>query len=408
MSRSILCTLDRAIKVRRNHGAWYASFAQDCDQHTHFINVLEEVKHILQPLVPPTTRSAHVEAGKVTESDSNDDELRSRFEPLSLDADEDGDILSTIDESPDIQDCLESTNTHVSMDLEEETFETYFAVSCFFEDLDKLLTFVSQVWLDYSEGHLHIIPASITVNTAIDLAHNFEEELLKIVPKSCAEIVRMHYEACCQSSNKDPNLKQEPEDLFNFEAYDQAERSFLTISSILSSCPTIFRDYFASDEFETFSTSLYGSNCERYSNRESYHFNKIILIDHFDILNYMMHALLPSGTAPIHDDFTRASIDWMFFQDRKPTLWMLFAAKAHLRSRHVLGSNIGRGCHDLYQAGLTMSCSLREQMKFYECREIPHCKDKSMEAAKYTIAGIKSWATSAGETKQRFCSVSYT
>ncbi|RDI84382.1 hypothetical protein Vi05172_g5646 [Venturia inaequalis] len=396
--QSVLRTLDRAIKVRRTHGSVYTNASQGCDQHTHFINVLEQVKETLQPQV------AHEVAKPKQTTSSNLGSLSSVFEPLSLDVDaDDRNSSPTSCDVPSTHDSGKLPHVRVALDTEQEIAESYFAVYCFFEDLRELLTSVAQVWIDYREGRLYIITASITVNTTIDLARNLEEELLKGVPKSCPEIVRMHYEACCQLSNKDPDLKQEPDDLFNFEAYEEADRSFSTILAILSTCPTQFRDYFSSDEYEAFK-STDSFSCKTNSNRDSYQLGKLLLIDCFRDLQDMMRAILPSDPAPIHDDFTRASIEWMYFSNRRPTLWMLFAAKVYLVSRHVLEGDVGRGCQDLHKAGLAMSWTIREHIQFHECRKISYWKETNMKSAIDMMTTIRSWATSAGEAKNKLYS----
>lgn len=398
MPKSIIRTLDRAIQIRRAHVAWHSSNAQGCDQHAHFINVLEDVKHTLEPLKPSAT--THVEA-KVPESESHEDNLRSRFEPLSLDADDD-ETISPITEDANGSD--KQPGVKIAMNPEEELVESYFAVSCFFDDLNTLLAFVSQVWTDYRERNLHIVPTAITINTAIDLARSLEESLYQIVPKSCSEIVRMQYEACCQATSKNPDSTQE-NGLFNYEAYDAADESLLTIFTILATCPD------TQSQMDKKGPDTSYSPREHMTNQEKYHRDQEILNERICIVDLTARLMMRhKENAPILDDFTRAILIWRngSVHDSRAgiSFWILFAAKVYLLSHHILGDSISRGCLEVYKTGTSVNFTLEEHVEFHDLYAMPFDTTKNMAAAKCLQKIIHQWATPPTEARAKIDAVS--
>jgi Family of unknown function (DUF6604) len=58
-----------------------------------------------------------------------------------------------------------------------------FALFCLFEDLNRIRTSVSNVWKKYKEQEIDLITASVTTNTAIQLAIRVQSETLAAFPK---------------------------------------------------------------------------------------------------------------------------------------------------------------------------------------------------------------------------------
>jgi hypothetical protein len=402
ISEKVLQTLDRAIAVRKAHGAWYAKFAKECEQHTYFVNVLEDVKKTLQPLVRPNHDAFRTKTKPILSPNlsgghtrANSGSLNSRFELLEVeDVSDEDDILPTPNGAVSVQTGSNAPHVQVVVSAEEELAEAYFAVWCFFEDLNKLRAFTHQTWMDYRDGNLNLVPASINTNTAVDLVRSLEEDLHKIYPRECNEIVRLYYQGCCKAAGEDPQYKERPSDCFNFAAYEAAERSFLTTETNLLTC---LRELIGNHIFPPL---------REYSTmtpREKFLKDKDLLLEHF----YNMKATKKYGVvAPSEDEFTKLSR--RFAQDGKMSICLLFAASAYLTSYHVLQEGIWYVLRDFYAVGRSISHSLNEHIDFHKGLKVNKWHAKNDENLKDLLRiEIDNWTSSAQEATERFLAVSY-
>jgi hypothetical protein len=68
-------------------------------------------------------------------------------------------------------------------DLEQEKL---FAIFCLFDDLDRLRSYIMNVWVEFKEGKIDVLAASVITNTAFQLAIRTQNEILATFPE-CSE-----------------------------------------------------------------------------------------------------------------------------------------------------------------------------------------------------------------------------
>jgi hypothetical protein len=154
--------LDRAITTRE----WFSAAIsphlpasvrkqKSDDRHTFFLGVLKNVRDILTP------RYAK-------------DYIPQRHTPTSMD-----DIQAMfgdleVEEPSEV--LQEETTATLTTPQSEASIVHYQAFQLLLSDLNKLRTEVRRIWAAYRKGGLDLVTASITTNTAVDLARSLEEE----------------------------------------------------------------------------------------------------------------------------------------------------------------------------------------------------------------------------------------
>lgn len=181
----------------------------------------------------------------------------------------------------------------------------------------------------------------------------------------------------------------------------------MTIFTILSACPDTRSLLDNVDDTAT----TYPPR-EKMSNREQHLQDQEIMVESVCNLELVFRILMdPKETTPIHDEFTRAVVAWRkrrAFQDGQTQIsfWLMFAAKAHLVSHHVLGDYNSRGCHDLYKTGISIGHTLREHIEVHDFHAMPFGVEPNLAAAKRLQKVILQWATAPTEEKEHFTAVS--
>ncbi|KAE9993616.1 hypothetical protein Vi05172_g7776 [Venturia inaequalis] len=353
---TIFHTLDRAISVRKAHTAWYANFAKECDQHMHFVKVLEEVRNILHPLLRKRTSRAPTKPSLASSANQENQQptttLHTRFDLLGMeDLPDDDDASNDDSPAPPSVSAAQNGNTvtHVQVVIpnDDQLAEQHFKVWCFFEDLNSLRSLIEKTWTDYHDEKLDLIPATLTTNIAVDLVRSMEAELQQSCSLDCHKLVWMCYEGCCKSSKKDPNFKHLPDDKFNFDAlYPAADRSLLAMETHLLAC----RGAKANQRPDVRPRSIPSSMTPR----ERFRNDQKLLSDYF-----LSVAELPRPFFPSEDEFTKLSGQFDF--DGKMTMPLLFATDAYLTAQNIVQSDriaskdfhrIGGQFRDTLQANL--------------------------------------------------------
>lgn len=177
----------RAVSARNRFTAYFRSktkageneMARDNDRHSYFIALMEEVLLTLQPCFAVSAGDA---TGEDRQPSSTLEDLENRFaileveEPVEQEGD---DAMGSAALSP-TQPIYDLEIPKVEKDMEEEKL---FAIFCLFEDLGRLRTYLSRVWVEYKLGIVDLITASVTTNTAFQLAIRTQEELLVNYPQ---------------------------------------------------------------------------------------------------------------------------------------------------------------------------------------------------------------------------------
>ena len=182
---SVVTTLLRsAIALRKRCSQWFSEQssqqAAKNETHSHFITVLEKILQLLQPTGPDEsseqTLATTISPNQGT--DSQVDTLNNIFDVLNIEESEMEEI-----QSPETTVVTTRTTPLWRYEVEPDDEEVYFALYCFFDDLNRLRDHLQDLWEDYKDGEEDLVSASVTTNMAFQLVKQAEEELIATLPK---------------------------------------------------------------------------------------------------------------------------------------------------------------------------------------------------------------------------------
>lgn len=177
---SVITAISRVIEARSAANEWFANQNKNTDQdgHAHFIHTLTLVKQILEPLAGAEEDTTIQEsADEVTLVDN-------MFEGLDIQ-----DVSQQFLDSPGIPQkdhtaaraltgLMEYVFDHMGKKMEEQM-----AASALFRDIHKIYDHIRQTWLQYKEGKMELMAASLISNTGIDLIRRLEEDFFAQFPQ---------------------------------------------------------------------------------------------------------------------------------------------------------------------------------------------------------------------------------
>ena len=173
--------LQQAIKMRRSHQAWLIRFSQETNSaasnhgHTHFIQTLETVMEILRPNIPEASRPKSAQ----NDVDTKACQLANIFEHLTVEEPaEAGDSGTNVRR----EDAAQNISVTVIDAVEDETEEAFIASFYLTVDAHRFLEEIREVWVSYEQGHLDLMTAAITTNTAIEFCRKLQEEFEEAFP----------------------------------------------------------------------------------------------------------------------------------------------------------------------------------------------------------------------------------
>jgi hypothetical protein len=187
---AIFRILDRAINLRRRVSDAYQQANKGCSLqdiesdsgHTHFVEVLEKVKELLKGKeIPPTTTCQQVTpVSTVAKEKEKDASITNGFSGLHIyetsrtkvdfgDMDMDMDLAN-----PGKQD---EHGEVYKVEQIPDSQEALIALQCLLEDLAAMRKVIQRLWEDYKDGSCDLVTASLTTNTAIELARRLEDDL---------------------------------------------------------------------------------------------------------------------------------------------------------------------------------------------------------------------------------------
>ena len=76
-----------------------------------------------------------------------------------------------------------SPRSKSKVEVETTEEEVYFAIYCFFNDLNQVRDFVHDLWCQYQKGSFDLVTTSVTMNAALELVRRAESELAASFPK---------------------------------------------------------------------------------------------------------------------------------------------------------------------------------------------------------------------------------
>lgn len=153
-------------------------------------------------------------------------EVLNMFENLKL-----KEPFEAFNQAPDIIIPLlnpEAADANYKAERVESREEDFVAFYLLLLDLNKFRDEVSTAWENYNRGVLDLVTASITTNTAVELARTLEENCSDqfTKPGGTEIMLPMFFNAHALDPDTGEMHKERPEDEFNFKTYDTADFVF--------------------------------------------------------------------------------------------------------------------------------------------------------------------------------------
>jgi hypothetical protein len=399
---SFVSVLDRAITVRKRHHSWWYSQTEGAgaiddedvqanESHGYFIGVLEKVREVLRPKMPPELHKdplarATDEVPAAKNSGANG-QIVNLFE--NLDIEEPSDALLYAGSSPSSQRPVSTTQTQFGVEQVPDIEEVYFAVHCLFNDLDNIRRYLQQVWKGYEQGVFDLVAASITTNTAMDFARRLQEDFIETFPQHTdfEQHLKVLFVQLCLAADQSPAFRERPDDEMNFAVYEDAEPIFFPTYLLLLS----FSDVIQPGQLPIYKPGHYGvydprSDRSLKSSREKFREDRVILLG---ILPDFCVFAFRHGSIPSEDEMTRGIGEMA--KEKRVSIWLSFAAQVYLDIHHILREKVGRGFDDLTSSAKYVQSNIRQVMKFHENLRIENWPNSNDQCLFQILDRIKDW-----------------
>jgi hypothetical protein len=121
------------------------------------------------------------------------------------------------------------TPSKVTYEMEPTDEEISFGIFCFFDDLNRLRTFLGDLWTQYKLGTCDLITAAVTTNSALELVNRAEQDFAVSFPKNDTyeKTGGLYFKFMCGLRGEDPDFRQKPRDRLNSNMFEVAEWLFL-------------------------------------------------------------------------------------------------------------------------------------------------------------------------------------
>ena len=234
---TILRIFQFATAARKRCCGWFRMQAPDeavseksNKTHSYFISILEKVLRTLEPCCAWETGTRPANTAKASENISFKAErshgevaLGNIFEYLEME----GYNINDPDQLDGEGVRFETTTTpassaqsHVKVVYETEPSDAdiHFAIFCLLEDLKGIRDFLRRIWSDYRLGNVDLTTASVTTDTAFELARRSEEDFLVAFPQfsDYEEVMRVLFPVVVKLHG----LKEDRIDDVQFAAFD--------------------------------------------------------------------------------------------------------------------------------------------------------------------------------------------
>ncbi|KAF2106597.1 hypothetical protein BDV96DRAFT_638144 [Lophiotrema nucula] len=223
--------LDRNISIRRWASEMISTTLpegegkQESDGgHAFFLGVLTRVRDVLSPRYTPAYVPTENSAASI-------EEVVNMFEHLDIE-----EPSEAFKKAPNVVLApMESTNSYKV----EQTFnldEVFLAFHLLLADINNVRAEVSKAWERFKRGQIDLVTASITTNTAVDLARAMEEDLGDLFARhgGVENMLFAFYTSQCVLAGFPPFSKERPDDGMEFRTYDLADVLLWPAHSLLS------------------------------------------------------------------------------------------------------------------------------------------------------------------------------
>ena len=190
----------RAVSARKRCAAWFKKQfsddpreSQSNNQHSYFIDLLQEVLLTLSPhdeslaaSKAPGSEPQSLPDNLTSSKSVNYGPLENMFGLLDVEDVQEQDFsepiratTSPLGGKPSPEKVYELESSTAVGDAADDAL---FAIFCLLDDLHRIRGSILQLWSDYRERKVDLITASVTTNTALELAQRAEEDFLASYP----------------------------------------------------------------------------------------------------------------------------------------------------------------------------------------------------------------------------------
>jgi hypothetical protein len=381
--------LDQTIFLRQSYSATISNQTDDNtesiesnDRHAFFLNVLKKVQNILRPRYAKT----YIPSQK---KPKNIEEVINMFEHLDLE-----EPSEAFEQAPDATHAkLNTPASDVAYRAErlDGIQEDFFVFLLLLHDLNRLRNEVKRCWEGYKQGLLDLIAASITTNTAVDLARAMEDDHKDIFERyqGASRMLDMYFAASCIGAGTTFDFKERRDDDFNFKMYDLAEAIFWPTSRLLGGfCGAMPAQDSMTMEIKPGFYGIYdpSSNRDRKSARDQFKEDKILLLG---MLSEFFTAKFIPEQFPAEDELSRGL--QTMFKTKDITLSLIFAATLFLDIHHILRDRVNQCFGRLTATAQYARATISQNFEFHKDLRIDTWPKENDDAVKGFDEFIKRW-----------------
>ncbi|KAH0025827.1 hypothetical protein KCU78_g4593, partial [Aureobasidium melanogenum] len=362
--------LDRSIAFRKEHNASFKNTklatdtSSDIDSHAHFISVLERVRHMLRPHMAEKTGAAPSKQSQAPSKRATENKARSQNAFETLEVEELSDDFHNASLSENVSKHNSRTAERIcyraeSMNKADEHIVAGFILM---NSINKIRKHIKGLWEAYINKDIYLYAAAISTDTAIEIVRHPQEDHDKSFhdqPDFKACVVPC-FVTTCRLLNVDVLKREQPTDLYNFDAYDIANGFFVDTWFMLYQ----LRDWRATDKIAY--VDHFVPKCRDTSMEWSHKSIRDKILDDKFMLFRAFTGLTAMATMDrwVEDEFVRGVRE---MSPGKPiSLWLAFTAQIYLDVQHTLGPELERPYQEMQKGGKYMKSTLDQTVAFHE------------------------------------------
>ncbi|KAF2733386.1 hypothetical protein EJ04DRAFT_513260 [Polyplosphaeria fusca] len=353
---------------------------QSDDRHSYFLGTLKSVRDILGPRYSKDHKTC-----KKSPKTTND--IVNLFENLELE-----EPSKAFEDAPDMvptPPLVQDTDANYVAEVLNDIGEAFVTLHLLLADLHKLRAEVKAAWEGYKLGLVDLVAASITTNTAVDLARAMEDDLKDLFGKygGTQRMIEIFYAAQCMAAGYPELYCERPDDDFNFHLYHLADQIYKPCFTIL----TAFSKLVQPNYLPEYKPNFYGtydpkSNRSKKPNRDKYLEDKTLLLQ---LLPEFVVLCKGTERAPAEDEFTRGIR--IMCDTKKVCLWLAFASTLFLDVHHTLRDQVDVGFSQLSGTAEYVRTTIKNTLDFHDGVVFENWPEQNNQFLRVFSDEIKHW-----------------
>lgn len=344
-SETFASVLQDCIRARSRHLAHHQRSGNETGssgenrRHDYFVRILQQVKDILEPLLPKSSATNQSGTSPYLASTSN------IFENLSID-----ELSETTNHNERSHEIFEPEAPPYAINLGASEEEVRIATAMLFFDVHRLRDVIKRVWLLFQENKLDLMAASLATNTAIDFTRSIQFEFENTFPGQ----VDLNKEPCYHCAY-----------LADQSASPRPLSCFETARFVLIQFKKVYLD-----DTSDFVPTVAPSNLALYDEVEVEGFPSIHSSYSSDLSLAM--GVIPEFCVLIETSpFVQGEHELIrglreVVNEKKEVFWATFALQVFLDMRNVVGEGVTRGFEQLLRESQTMARSIKAVLKLHQ------------------------------------------